>query len=156
MKVYILRGLPGSGKSTWAQEQQHHVGRAFSVICSADDYHMKNGIYQFDPKNISTAHNECMKKFLHSLNNVGHTELLIVDNTNTTTWEIAPYYRLAEVYGHKPIILEFLCDPIQAFKQTIHGVPYATITRMFRNIQEGLPQHWNVQYYSSYHGRILE
>jgi len=58
--LYLVRGLPGSGKSTFA--------RALSVNCySADDFFTRDGVYDFDPRLIGNAHLECQDKTKHSL-----------------------------------------------------------------------------------------
>ncbi len=146
MNVVILRGIPGSGKSTWAERQQ---GR--KIICSADHFHIVNGEYLFNPAKAGEAHNDCLHKFLsfamEASEGRGRTDLLIVDNTNTTAWEISPYYRLAEVYGLSVSILNFYCEILTSFQRNIHKVPIKTIAAIHRNmLVEVLPSHWKQEY----------
>ncbi len=51
--LYIVRGLPGSGKSTFAK----FVGDSF---VEADMFFMKNGKYEFDMSKIRDAHSWCL------------------------------------------------------------------------------------------------
>jgi tRNA uridine 5-carbamoylmethylation protein Kti12 len=51
--LYIMRGVPGSGKSTLAKQLAEGDE---SKIFSTDDYWMKDGTYQFDPKMLGNAH----------------------------------------------------------------------------------------------------
>lgn len=138
MNVIIMRGLPGSGKSTWIQEQV--IGR---IVCSADDYHVgTDGVYRFDPGRAAQAHADCLRKFLLHLR-TGSFVHLIVDNTNTTAWEIAPYYQAALAFGHKPKIIRMHCTFEEACFRNVHSVPVETIWRMQQNLlHERLPAHW--------------
>ena len=51
-KLYIVRGLPGSGKSTFAEAL---VGSDF-LVCEADKYFMVDGEYKFDGSKLKDAH----------------------------------------------------------------------------------------------------
>ena len=53
--LYIVRGLPGSGKSTFAKTL---VGHDF-LVCEADKYFMVNGEYKFDVTKLKEAHESC-------------------------------------------------------------------------------------------------
>lgn len=120
MMIYLLRGLPGSGKSTWARARQQYrntVGRGPTLICSADDWHWKPGPdggkpeYRFDPAEAHLAHGACLKRYVSLLKADGHhnDHLVIVDNTNCSPYEIAPYYALASAYEHDVRVVQFRC-----------------------------------------------
>lgn len=143
MEVMILRGLPGSGKSTFAAEimAKHH----YCAVCSADNYFMFGGEYRFDAVKLPLAHDACLRKYVAFL----HTPpanlpvKLIVDNTNILVWEIAPYYRLAEVFGHQVKVITFPCEVETAIARNIHAVPGLTILAMAeRMASEHLPPWW--------------
>lgn len=92
-KVIILSGISGSGKSTYAKKL---VGDSFGqeectgvVVCSADHFFMQTGEYKFDASMLSLAHGECFKDFIEEVQR--GTSLVLVDNTNTSVAEIAPY-----------------------------------------------------------------
>ena len=138
MNIYILRGIPGSGKSTWIKQENRATD---DEVCSADFYHTINGVYKFDPKRTGEAHNLCLSKFLQLLQT--KRDHIYVDNTNTTAWEIAPYYRLAEVFLCNVQIITILCPVEVAIARNVHAVPGTTILTMHRNIlMEQLPPHW--------------
>ena len=101
--LYIVRGIPGSGKSTFAEQI---VGADFLVF-EADKYFINqdNGKYEFDISKIKDAHKwcqnlveNCMKDSL--VNDQFYREIA-VSNTFTQEWEMEPYFELAKTYGYK-------------------------------------------------------
>lgn len=136
-KVTIMRGIPGSGKSTWIRDNVH------GLVVSADEYFSSaDGSYKFDPTLLPAAHNDCLKRFLSNV--YAGRESIVVDNTNIRTYEIAPYYRLAEVYGYEVEVIWLVCAPSLAIKRGIHGVPEDLVRSMAISF-EPLPSWWNVR-----------
>jgi predicted kinase len=134
--IYIMRGLPGSGKSSWASEI------AGAQIFSADSYHMVNGVYRYDPKIAGQAHNECFKSFLLAAMS-NRKNAFIVDNTNTSLVELSPYVRVCEAFERDYTIVYVMCSVASAIARNIHGVPPNTILTMNRNLlTEVVPAHW--------------
>jgi hypothetical protein len=70
--VYIMRGVSGSGKSTWIANKIRELERlrlfvqppVRTAVCSADDFfvHPSTGNYVYDPRKIGEAHMSCMCK----------------------------------------------------------------------------------------------
>ena len=136
--IYILQGPPGSGKSTWTKT---HAPKA--VVCSADAFFVdKKGIYNFDPSLIGSAHASCMRTFIEAL--VAQKKDIVVDNTNMTLVEMAPYYLGAQAYWHDVAIVRFEVDAKVAAARNIHGVPLASIERMIAARQDP-PPWWDVK-----------
>lgn len=135
MKLFTLQGLPGSGKSEWCR-------RNFpGLICpSADHYFIKNGVFQFDPSKIGLAHQACFRDFLNDLNSV--VETIVIDNTNLTTAEIAPYYLAGESLNYDVQIVRLVCEPETAWKRQTHGVPFRTFAHMVANFDNFKPLPW--------------
>lgn len=143
-KVYIMRGLPGSGKTTWVKRHSELFRPNEFVVCSADDYHVDpDGIYRFKPDRVGWAHNKCLMKFISNLwTQFPH---VYVDNTNTSVWELAPYYRLGEAFGYDVVIVTVLATPEACAARGTHGVPVETIARMQANLdksEEMMPRWW--------------
>ena len=142
-KAIILTGLPGSGKSTIAEQ----LVAAGAAACSADYYFIKEGVYRYVPAEIGLAHAHCMRKFIeHIGGNTGLGADIVVDNTNTTSVEIAPYVAVANAFGWEHEILRVECDPEVAFARQTHGVSRATFHHMERNLRQPLPPWWNVKH----------
>ena len=100
--LYIVRGLPGSGKSTFATKL---VGSDF-LVCEADKYFTDaDGNYNFDATKLKDAHKWChdsVETYMKdSLVNDQFYREIAVSNTFTQEWEMKPYYLLAEKYGYK-------------------------------------------------------
>ena len=138
-KVIIMRGCSGSGKSTWAkkfkEEQDLEV-----VIVSADNYWFDaEGNYNFNPARLGEAHAYCYKTFVENLEQ--RVPIVIVDNTNTTLAEIAPYLTHAQYHGYKVEIVRCTCPYETAAQRNVHGVPAKTVESMYKRMQN-LPRHW--------------
>lgn len=98
--LIILRGLPGSGKSTVAELLSEN-GKY--PVCTADDFFMKDGEYKFNPAQLGLAHGWCQKKAGEAMRR--GDEKIIIANTNTTEREFKPYVEIAEEYGYMVICL---------------------------------------------------
>ena len=102
--LYIVRGIPGSGKSTFAKSLG---GTHFE----ADMFFMKDGEYKFDMFKIKEAHKWCQDSVNTAMimnNTASLNETIVVSNTFTQEWEMKPYFELAELHGYKvfSIIIE--------------------------------------------------
>ena len=127
--VIILRGPSGAGKSTYAAKT--YPG---AIKVSADDFFMVDGEYKFDPTKLSKAHGACMRKFIEAVQKPDVT--IVVDNTNTTLAEVAPYAAAALAFDHELEIVTFVGDYIKAAKRNVHLVPATTVMAMAQRIEE--------------------
>jgi hypothetical protein len=70
-------------------------------------------------------------------------KVLVVNNTNTTLVEIAPYYAIAAAYGLEVDLITLLCPPSIAAERNVHGVSLAACEAMDRRIRSReLPPFW--------------
>jgi uridine kinase len=93
--VLILRGVSGSGKTTFA-ETLKALNPDRVAICSADDYfYDEKDHYNFDPSALGKAHLYCQSLFHVAMENE-NIDLIVVANTNTKPSDFAYYVNAAE------------------------------------------------------------
>ena len=103
------------------------------------------GVYRFDPSKLPQAHQSCYRKFLHCIMREKRT--IVVDNTNTSLWEMSPYVLAAEAHGYR-VELRHLDTPIEkCLERQTHGVPEAALRAMAERFEAPLP--WWEQYTST-------
>jgi predicted kinase len=129
-KVYILSGISGCGKSTFAKRKAMLEG---AVICSADDFFCdpETGEYKFDPTKLAQAHAWCMERFLHNLQ---FDAPIVVDNTNIERWQWENYDKIAKMIGreveHHAWMVSTLEEVVTCNRRNKHGVPLAVAIDM--------------------------
>lgn len=126
MKIaYIMRGVPGSGKSTIARQLAGNEG----VIHSTDDYFLVDGIYCFEPRQLKVYHDANYQAFCNSL--ILGKQTVICDNTNIQRWQFARYVESARQAGYVVVyvILQHP-NPQEAANRNVHKVSERVIRRM--------------------------
>ena len=145
MKILLMRGLPGCGKSTWVAKRPEP-----KIVCSADDALITDGVYKHDPIKVAEGHDACLNKYVDCLRGIlvppkGEPYEVIVDNTNTGALELAPYVQLAIAHKIPYEIVYVLCSVELSLKRNTHSVPALTILNMSHNLTERLPPWWKVK-----------
>jgi len=152
MKCTILAGPSGAGKSTYAETFKPPIN---AEVVSADDFFTTNNGYEFKPEELPAAHNYCMRRFVEICQEMARsnrnpeTKHIIVDNTNTTVAEIAPYYQVAQAYGFEVEVIVFILRPAKAAARNVHGVPEIAVLNQSARISElrsAVPPWWKVTY----------
>ena len=129
--LILIRGIPGSGKSTKALEIKNKKKPGHAEIYEADQYFEHNGQYCFDPKLISEAHQYCHTAVKQAM--INQTDYVIVSNTFSQIWEMQKYFELAEQFNYKVRIYEMSSMPVLEGKQVnIHSVPQNVIDKMVK------------------------
>lgn len=147
----IVRGLPGSGKSTLVQSliseftnssiyQSYKAdllcaGRLplYYGICSADNYWIRpDGLYDFNPRLLGRAHDFCFSSFVKYCQL--KPRLIVLDNTNVQYKDFERYVVLAKKCGYTISIVEpdtaWKFDIEVCAKHNTHNVPLETIKNM--------------------------
>jgi len=113
-ELVLIRGLPGSGKSTMAKVLALVGYEHFE----ADMYFMKNGRYCYDRTRIRDAHAWCQQQTREALR---AGKRVVVSNTFTRLQEMQPYLEM----GAKVRVIE-----AKGQWKNVHGVPEETLQAM--------------------------
>ncbi len=123
--LYIVRGLPGSGKSSLAK-------KLTELVYSADDFFTnKKGEYNFNAKLLGKAHEWCWGKVRDAM--FLGANAVAVANTFTQAWEAEKYYQIAEEYGYSVFVIECQND-----FGNVHDVPQESIDAMKKRWEKDL------------------
>lgn len=116
--LYLVRGVPGSGKSTYVQENLSGF-----LWYEADMYFIRpDGRYEFNPRFIKDAHNWCRSRVVAAMAN---KQGVVVSNTFTRKWEMKEYLQMAEDFGYNVEVIR--CT---GYYQNVHGVPDNKVQEM--------------------------
>lgn len=115
-ELVLIRGLPGSGKTTWAKTL---VAQGYAHF-EADMYFEVGGQYRYDALRIRDAHSWCQDMTWHAL---ASGKRVVVSNTFTQLREMEPYLAMSK----KVQVIE-----ATGKWKNVHGVPDETLERMAR------------------------
>lgn len=122
-KCFIIRGLPGSGKSTFAKTLMSVMD--LTVHCEADQFmYNEDGVYDWKPSKVKYAHNACFEKFQNA---VAVGKNVIVSNTFTRMSEFEAYVKYATECGYEVTVMTV--NNIHG-NSSVHNVPEGTMTNM--------------------------
>jgi hypothetical protein len=126
--VVVLRGVSGAGKSTLAGKLRDHAPGLNTAVSADSFFTDEDGNYKFDPAKLGEAHGACLKEFVRTLQVDAAYEakdsLIVVDNTNTTVAEAAPYMAFGAAYGWETLLVTVMPPSlIEAAARNVHGVP---------------------------------
>jgi predicted kinase len=110
--LYIVRGIPGSGKSTFAKTLggQNYEADMFFIN--------ENGEYNFDFTKIKDAHQWCQGMVKSDM--ILEYPKIVVSNTSTREWELEPYFEMAKEFGYN--VFSVVVENRHGGTNT-HGVP---------------------------------
>lgn len=113
-RLFLIRGVPGSGKTTYAKT----LGIADHY--EADMWFDDNGGY--DQSKIKLAHEWCQKRAIEAM--ISGRDV-VVSNTFTRLWEMNPYKDAARSLG-----VEVIEKVMAGEWQNVHGVPDDKVRQM--------------------------
>lgn len=127
--LILVRGLPGSGKSTYADRVSKLNDK--SKVFEADQFFIDSfGNYNFNAKLLPVAHATCLANafnwIMEDCDNIA-----FVANTFTTNREMKPYLDFADQIDIKVDIIE-----MKENYGSIHGVPQTSINAMEERWEE--------------------
>jgi translation initiation factor RLI1 len=124
-EIVLIRGVPGSGKTTKAKSMSGYVH------LEADMYFDVKGKYVYDPSKIKEAHDWCVAAAAKSLQ-AGKS--VVVSNTFKNVWEMKRYVDLG---------FSFQVIEMNGSWPNVHGVPENKVEQMKKNMEQ-LPATWKV------------
>jgi predicted kinase len=121
--LILLRGLPGSGKTSLAKELSEN-GKY--PVYSVDDYFTdENGEYKFEFDKNHLAYKHCEERTRTAMQN--KLQKIFLDNTFTLEWEIETYFKLAKEFDYKVYVVTV---ENRHHGKNIHGIPDEHIRKM--------------------------
>lgn len=117
----IMRGIPGSGKSTIANLLRKRWG---ATVHSTDHYHICNGVYEYKLERVAEFHQLNYEAFSTSCRR--GDRIVISDNTNIWPHLYECYVSIAKFYGYKVLQIKLR----DASRVSIHNVPEEVVNRM--------------------------
>lgn len=133
MHLYIVRGLPGSGKSTFVR---NYLDNWDLKHVEADQFfEAEPGKYLFNPKLLPAAHEWCYSTVVFHLMRGWD---VAVSNTFTQRWEMEKYFKLRDLFPDLTIsVIEMTTQ-----YESVHGVPKETMEKMKARWQSLPDEHW--------------
>jgi predicted kinase len=123
-QLTIIRGIPGSGKSTLAARLMHvaNTQGEDAIWFEADMFFTRNGVYNWNPEQLSAAHSWC---FESAAGGLIAGKSVFVSNTFTLKRELRPYFDLIHELNMNPTVI---C--MQSNFGSVHGVPDGVLLNM--------------------------
>lgn len=154
--VVLMRGVPGSGKSSFVDRlwrTHDSYDRPDTVVASADDYFVDVlGNYNFDARQLGAAHGYAQATFRKALG----LRPVIVDNTNVRLGDLQQYLSLIATFATArsvlalPVVVAVVTVlppkgmPLDVYAdgcaaRNSHGVPRHVISRMIEELASQYP-----------------
>ena len=139
-KLIVVRGLPGSGKSTYIQENYPGATpAAFApddwspVVVSADHTFMNfaTGHYTFAPHQLEAAHKRALALATKAMTN--NVSEVLVDNVHALRQDWADILAVADERGYEVVVVDLFDGGLsdeELATRNMHSVPQATIAKM--------------------------
>ncbi len=156
-RAIMMRGIPGSGKSStanwvarqtaganaieWLEDSVRYFGltqdkaTAIVAIHSTDQYYIgEDGSYNWNASKVSLNHNRNYKAFKDSIEQ--GIPLVIVDNTNTTKSEYEKYLKFAQTFDYWVSMMVMAHPTVgEAVERNVHNVPADVIKKMLQRFE---------------------
>lgn len=130
-RLIIIRGIPGSGKSTYAKKIKHDLFESGNSVThfEADMFFMKDGKYNWNPKLAPIAHKWCYNSVFKSFDS--GTNVVIVSNTFVKLGDMNTYIKEAESRN-----IDVTVYRMENRFKNVHEVPEETLNKMSESFQD--------------------
>ena len=124
-ELVIIRGLPGSGKSTYGEKHFPNHKHFEADMFFTDK---KTGKYKFDFTKLSAAHRWCQNATYNALHRGSN---VVVTNTFLMSWEFDAYIELVnELRMDCGLDVTLRVVEMKTQYQNVHGVPEDKMEKM--------------------------
>jgi len=122
--LILLRGLPGSGKTTLARQLSENGKYS---VCAIDDFFTDalTGKYWFEFEKNHLAYKQCEARVKEQMQ-LG-AEKIFVDNTFTLEWEMKSYFKLAAEFKYR---MHVVTVENRHGGKNVHGISHAQLEKM--------------------------
>jgi predicted kinase len=129
--VTIMRGVPGSGKSTKAAT----LG---GLILAIDDFFTsKDGRYHWEAKKLAAGHAWNVSRCQDAMRN--GNDNIIIDCVNGHAYDAKRYCQLAKEFDYNVVFVtadsSWAFNAEECFSRCAHGVPLESIKRMLSSFE---------------------
>lgn len=130
MHLYLIRGLPGSGKSTFAST----LARLYDCDHWEHDQYLytEDGEYVWTESRMAYAYRQCLRDTEATME---RGEPVVVSNVFPTAKSLKNYRKLAEKYGYQ---VTYIVVENRRGGQNIHNVPEEALKGMREAFQVAL------------------
>jgi len=163
-----MRGLPGSGKTTYANElvkKAKKDGYTACILCTYDFFEWKNGKFMFEGSQLTKANRWTIDRAKAALRD-GY-DLVIIDNVHSQMWQARPYVEEGIYYGYEVQIIEMTTSWCTNFmelrKRSPHNISFNALTVMDREWEsrkeftvENILKAENRSYPSKHHEDVVD
>jgi len=128
--LMLVRGLPGSGKTTLAHKLTAMQKGAICV--AADDFLIEDGEYRFNPARLPEVHEKCERTAELAMRN--GASLIVVHNTFSQRWEMQRYMARAEQYDYQVHVIDLFNAGLsidELVERNVHSVPRFAVESMW-------------------------
>lgn len=96
--MVLVRGLPGSGKSTYSHV--NFVSQGFKHL-ETDMFFIKNGVFKYEPGKYAQAVEWCQRRTIEA---VSERLNIVISNHFLRHWELGFYLQLAEKNNYDVVV----------------------------------------------------